>query len=391
MPELSHRIGRISVSATAAMVNEAARLRAAGRDLVDFGAGEPDFPTPAHILESAIAALHAGDTKYTPTGGTEELKRAICQSHARDFRSDYQPNEVLATLGGKHALFNAMSVLVNHGDEVIIPAPYWVSFYDQVRYLGGAPVLVPTDEADGYALPVAAIERALTPRTKVILINSPANPSGAVYTAAAFQAVLEICRRRGLWLVSDECYIRLVYEQAPYSVACEPGSKSCLVISGSLSKTFAMTGWRLGYALGPAPVIAAMLSLQSHSTSNATSFVQKAGAAALLGPQAPINAMLDEYRRRRDLIVAGLRAITGITCALPGGAFYAYPNISGLLGKGRAATAAEFADRLLHQAGIVTVPGEAFGSQGHIRFSYATSREVIREGLSRLAQFTAAA
>jgi aspartate aminotransferase len=389
MSEFSHRIGRISVSATAAMVNEAARLRAEGRDLVDFGAGEPDFATPAHILEAAIAALNDGDTKYTPTGGTDALKRAICQSHARDFGSDYQPREVLATLGGKHALFNAMSVLVNHGDEVIIPAPYWVSFFDQVRYLGGTPVLVATNEDDGYALPVAAIERALTPRTKVILLNSPANPSGAVYTRAAFQAVLEICRRRGLWLVSDECYVRLVYEQAPYSVAGEAESKSCLVISGSLSKTFAMTGWRLGYALGPAPVIAAMLSLQSHSTSNATSFVQKAGIAALLGPQAPITAMLDEYRRRRDLIVAGLRSIAGITCALPGGAFYAYPNISALLGNGRAATAAEFADELLHHAGVVTVPGEVFGSVGHIRFSYATSPAVITEGLTRLARFAA--
>jgi aspartate aminotransferase len=387
------RMSRISVSATAAVVMEAERLRAAGRDLVDFGAGEPDFPTPAHIKRAAQQALDENFTRYTAAGGIAPLKDAIRQAHDRDFASGYAREEVLVTCGGKHALFNAISALVEHGDEVILPAPYWVSFHDQITYAGGIPVIVATDEAAGFTLTIDAITSRLTPRTRIILLNSPANPSGAVFAPELFRAVLEICRERGIWLLSDECYSKFVYSGQPYSAATDaaklPGAKERLIVAGSFSKTYAMTGWRLGYALAPALVIKQMLKLQSHSTSNATSFVQKAGIAALNGPQEPVREMLAEYARRRELIVTGLRAIPGITCNEPAGAFYAYPNITGAMAKKGIATPLDFAGRLLQEAGVVTVPGEAFGTGAHIRFSYAASQDAIREGLKRLTAFCA--
>lgn len=390
---LAARVGRISVSATAAMLGEAERLRATGRSVLDFGVGEPDFPTPEPIQAAAIAALRQGFTRYTPTGGLEELKAAIVEAHRRDFGSDYQPTEALVTVGGKQALFNALSALVDHGDEVILPAPYWVSFRDQIAYAGGVPVVVVTDEAHGFRLELEAVARALTPRTKVIIVNSPANPSGAVVSPATFRGLLELCSRRNLWLVSDECYAKLVYEGEPYSVAREPGSKARLVVAGSLSKSYAMTGWRIGYALAPAPLVRAMLGLQSHSTGNACTFAQKGAVEALRGPQDAVTRMLGEYRRRRQLMVEGLRAIPGVRCAMPAGAFYAYPNIGALLGrKFQGATLAqplEFARQLLHHAGVVTVPGEAFGTCEHVRLSYACSDAAIAEGLMRLDEFCA--
>lgn len=384
------RAGRIAPSATTALIAVAARLRAAGRDLVDFGVGEPDFPTPDHIKQAAVAALAENFTKYTPTGGTAELRAAICDFHRREFGSDYEPAEALVTLGGKQALFNALSMLVDEGDEVILPAPYWVSFRDQIRYAGGCPVLVATDEARGFALDPDAVARAVTPRTKVILLNSPANPSGAVFTPEAFRAVLALCRRHSLWLLSDECYVKLVYDAPAYSVAAEPGAKEWLVVAGSLSKTYAMTGWRLGYALAPPPLIEAMVMLQSHSTGNATAFVQKAAVAALSGTQEPVERMRSEYRRRRQLMVEGLRAIPGIACVMPAGAFYAFPNIAALLGRPSGpATGLEFSAQLLERVGVIAVPGEAFGAPGHLRLSYATAPAIIAEGLRRLADFRA--
>jgi aspartate aminotransferase len=390
VPPLAARAGRIGVSATSAVLAEADRLRAAGRELVDFGVGEPDFATPDHIREAGLEALRAGFTRYTPTAGIAELRAAVASAHARDFGSAYAAADALITVGGKQALFNAVSVLVDDGDEVVVPAPYWVSFVDQIRYAGGRPVLIPSDEERGFGLDLAALERALTGRTKVILLNSPANPSGALIPPELFAAVLDLCRRRGLWLLSDECYAKFVYDDAPYSVGAEPPARERVVIAGSLSKAYVMTGWRIGYALGPPSVIAAMLKLQSHSTSNATSFAQRAAVAALTGTQAPLAAMLAEFRRRRDLIVAGLRAIPGVRCVLPRGAFYAYPNIAALLGRpGGPATTLEFSARLLQDQGVVTVPGEAFGTTEHIRLSYAASEAAIRQGLRRLAAFCA--
>lgn len=392
-PSFTARVSRISVSATAAVVIEAEKLRAAGRDLVDFGAGEPDFATPAHIKQAAVQALEENFTRYTSTGGIAPLKDAIRQSHDRDFRSGFAREEVLVSCGGKHALFNAISALIGHGDEVILPAPYWVSFRDQICYAGGTPVIVPTDEAAGFTLTLEAITARLTPRTRMILLNSPANPSGAVFSPQLFRGVLEVCRERGIWLLSDECYSKFVYQGQPYSAATDaaqlPGAKERLIIAGSFSKTYAMTGWRLGYLLAPAAVIQQAVKLQSHSTSNPTSFVQKGGIAALSGPQEPVREMLAEYTCRRALMVAGLRAIPGIRCTEPAGAFYAYPNISGVMAKKGIATPLEFANRLLQHSGVVTVPGEAFGTDQHLRFSYATSQATIRQGLDRLAAFCA--
>ncbi len=388
VPALAARMGRITVSATAAMVMEAERLRASGADLVDFGAGEHDFPTPEPIKQAAREALDANFTRYTATGGIAPLKDAICRRHAELCGSSFTREQVLVTLGGKHALFNAISALISAGDEVLLPAPYWVSFHDMITYAGGTPVIVPTDEAAGFTLTPAMLTARLTPRTRMILLNSPSNPSGAVFSRELFQAALELCRERGIWLLSDECYLQFVYDGAPYSVAGEPGPLDNLIIAGSLSKTYAMTGWRLGYALGPKAVIAAMLNLQSHSTSNPVSFVQKAAVAALTGSQQPVTDMLAEYRRRRTLMIEGLRSIPGISCTLPQGAFYAYPNIARLLRPG-AATPMEFSGRLLHEAGVVTVPGEAFGTASHLRLSYATSAAQIEKGLDRLRRFCA--
>lgn len=382
-------MARISVSATAAVSMEAEKLRAAGASLVDFGMGEPDFPTPEHIKQAAIAAIQENFTRYTAASGIAALKDAIRQRHRDDFGSQYERDEVLVTVGGKHALFNAISALVDHGDEVILPAPYWVSFKDQITYAGGTPVIVATDEADGFRLSAEMIARQVTARTRMILLNSPSNPSGAVFPPETFRGVLELCRERGIWLLSDECYSKFVYDGRPYSAASEPNAKEWLIIAGSLSKTYAMTGWRLGYLMAPKAVIKAAVNLQSHSTSNATSFVQKAGIAALLGSQEPVSQMLAEYARRRAVIVEGLRAVPGVTCNMPAGAFYAYPNISGLLGKPGVKTPLEFASKLLAEGGVVTVPGEAFGTSSHIRFSYAASLDAIHEGLARFAAFCA--
>ena len=387
-PTFARRMSRISVSATAAMLMEAEKLRGQGQSLVDFGAGEPDFATPEHIKQAAVAALAADFTKYTATGGIAPLKDAICQTHARDFQSSYTREECLVTVGGKHALFNIISALVDHGDEVILPVPYWVSFQDQITYAGGVPVLVATDEERNFLLTPEMVAARVTPRTRMVILNSPSNPSGAIFPPATFRGILELCRERGIWLLSDECYSKLVYEGAPYSVAGEPGAKEHVIIAGSLSKTYAMTGWRLGYALAPKAVIQQALNLQSHSTSNPTSFVQKAGVAALTGSQEAVAAMLTEYRQRRAAIVDRLRAIPGISCVMPAGAFYAYPNVSRLLKPG-CATPLEFSTRLLREAGVVTVPGEAFGTQAHLRLSYATSLENIEAGLVRLRDFVA--
>ncbi|MGN6593995.1 MAG: pyridoxal phosphate-dependent aminotransferase [Terriglobales bacterium] len=386
---LAARTRRIAVSATAAMLQAAARLRAQGRDLVDLGVGEPDFPTPEHIKQAALTALGRNQTRYTEIGGLAELRAAIASAHARDYGSAYAPGQVLATVGGKHGLFNATQVLVDHGDEVIVPSPYWVSFTEQIRYAGGTPVIVPTDESQGFTLPVAAIERALTPRTKVILLNSPANPSGAVFPPATFRAVLEICRRRGLWLVSDECYAQLSYDAPPYSVAGEPGAAERVIIAGSLSKTYAMTGWRIGYTLAPPAIHQAMLSLQSHTTSNTTTFAQYGAIAALSGTQQPVADMRAAYRARRAVIVDGLNAIPGVRCALPAGAFYAYANVGHFLGGQGPQDTMAFSQRLLREAGVVSVPGEAFGTREHVRFSYAAAIPVIAEGLRRLRAFCA--
>jgi len=385
--KLTDRINRIEPSATMAVVAEADKLRQQGIDVVDFGAGEPHFSTPQHIKDAAIAAINANFTKYTAVGGTTELRDAIAKRHAEDFGSTYRREEVIASVGGKHALFNAIQVLVDHGDEVILPVPYWVSFKDIVRYAGGNCVLLDTDEAQNLRITVGMIERLITPRTKVIILNSPSNPSGAVMSPADLSAVVKLAAQRGIWVLSDECYVYLNYTGQQFSVGSLNEYREHMVILGSLSKTYAMTGWRLGYALAPAAVTSAMQKLQSQSTSNPTSIVQKAAVAALNGPQQCVADMRKEYIQLRDHVVNGLRAIPGVKCTLPEGAFYAYPNISAFLGRGGIKTASDLAGKLLREAHVATVPGEGFGTNEHIRVSYATSVKELDRGLERMKKF----
>jgi aspartate aminotransferase len=386
----TERINRIEVSATLAVANEAERLRKGGADLVDFGAGEPHFHTPQHIKEAAIAAIEANFTRYTAVAGVVELRDAIAARHATDFGSAYKREEVVAATGGKQALFNAVQVLIGHGDEVIIPTPAWVSFKDIVGYAGGKSVYVATDEAKGFSLSLEMIERAITPATRAIILNSPTNPSGAIIEPEVFTSIVRLAARRDIWVLCDECYVYLDYSGRRFSGGSITDARERLVIIGSLSKTYAMTGWRLGYALAPAAVISAIAKLQSQSTSNPTSIVQKAAIAALTGPQECVEQMCDEYLRLRDRMVSGLRLIPGIKCNMPLGAFYAYPNVSAFFGRGGIHTATDVAGRLLRDAGVVTVPGEAFGTAEHVRLSYPTKREEIDRGLERMKKFFAA-
>ncbi len=383
-------INRIQPSATMAAVAEADKLRQAGVDVVDWTVGEPHFPTPQHIKEAAIAAIQSNFTRYTAVGGTIELKDAITRRHAQDFGSKYKGDEATASVGGKHVLFNAVQVLVDHGDEVILPVPYWVSFKDIVRYAGGNCVLLATDEAAGFRVTAEAIARLVTPRTKLIILNSPSNPSGAAMSPEDMTEVVRFAAARGIWVMSDECYVYLNYTGREFSVGALNEYRERMIVVGSLSKTYAMTGWRMGYALAPAPVIAAMQKLQSQSTSNPTSILQKAVVGALSGPQQCVAEMRAEYVRLRDHIVKGLRAIPGIECRNPEGAFYVYPNVSAFFGRGGINSPADFSRGLLHRAHVATVPGEGFGTEKHIRISYATSQKELDRGLERLRSFGAA-
>lgn len=388
--KLSERINRIEPSATMAVVAEADKLRQQGVDVVDFGAGEPHFPTPLHVKEAAIAAIQNNFSKYTAVGGTADLRDAIVYRHGADFHSGYKREESMASVGGKHALFNAIQVLVDHGDEVILPVPYWVSFKDIVRYAGGDCVLLETDEAEGFRITAEMVARLVTPRTKLIILNSPSNPSGAVMSPEDIASVVQMAAERGIWVLSDECYVYLNYTGRRFSVGSLRDYRERIVIIGSLSKTYAMTGWRLGYALAPASVISAMQKLQSQSTSNPTSIVQKAAVTALKGPQECVEEMRQEYIKLRDHVVSGLRAIAGVKCTLPEGAFYAYPNISAFFGRGGVHSAAELAGKLLREAHVAAVPGEGFGTRDHIRISYATSQSELDRGLERMRKFLSA-
>ncbi|HEX4165253.1 MAG TPA: pyridoxal phosphate-dependent aminotransferase [Bryobacteraceae bacterium] len=385
--EIAERISTISVSSTMKVAADADRLRREGVDVVDFGAGEPDFLTPKNIKDAAIRAIEANFTKYTNAGGTPELRTAICERHHLDFGTNYTASECLVTVGGKHAIFNMIQALVNPGDEVIIPVPYWVTYKDVVNYAGARCVFVETDEDNGFEVMAKLLEKYITPKTKLVIINSPSNPSGAVLSDAEFRKILELTAKHEIYLMTDECYCQFVYEGKPFSIASVSGAKDMVVVAGSLSKTYAMTGWRVGFALAPAPIINAMAKLQSHSTSNPTSIAQKAGLEAMTGPQESVSAMLAEYRMRRDFVIERLRKIPGVKIGTPKGAFYAYPNVSVAYGSGRVKSSMEFATRLLEQAHVAVVPGEAFGTNDHVRISYATSMSELERGLDRIHNF----
>ena len=381
------RIGRIEVSATMAITAEALKLKAQGVDLADFGAGEPHFATPRHIKDAAIQAIEKNFTRYTNVAGTPEVRKAIVDRHACDFGSNYTPEECVFTTGGKLALFNAVQVLVDHGDEVILPVPYWVSFKDIIQYAGGKPVMVQSREAENFRITSSMIEAAITPKTRAIILNSPSNPSGAVVSPEDLEAIVRLAHKHGIYVLLDECYVYLNYTGEIVSGGSFTDCKEHIVVLGSLSKTYAMTGWRAGFALGPKPVIAAIGKLQSQSTSNAASMVQQASIAAVSGSQECVSEMRAEYLKLRDKVLEGFQSIPGLTCTVPQGAFYVYPNVRGFVGKGGIRSAADLAAKLLSEAHVVVVPGEAFGTSEHIRLSYAVSHDVIEKGVTRIRKY----
>ena len=384
---LTDRINRIEVSATMAITAEALKMKAAGIDLANFGAGEPHFNTPQHIKDAAIEAIEKNFSRYTAVPGIPEVRKAIVERHAADFGSNFAVDECVFTTGGKLALFNAIQVLVDHGDEVVLPVPYWVSFKDIIEYAGGKVVYVESDEREDFRITAKMIEAAITPKTKAIILNTPSNPSGAVVSAADLEAIVRLAHARGIYLLLDECYAYLTYTGKPVSGGTFTDCKEHVVILGSLSKTYAMTGWRAGFALGPKQIISAMSKLQSQSTSNATSFVQKAAVAALTSSQQCVSEMRADFLKLRDQVLAGLKTIPGITCSVPQGAFYVYPNVSAFFGKGGLKTASDVAAKLLNEARVVVVPGEAFGTAEHIRISYAASAGVVDEGVKRMREY----
>jgi aspartate aminotransferase len=381
---VSQNVARMQSSATMAAMQAAEALRAAGLNVCDFGAGEPDFDTPENIKQAAAAAMKAGRTKYTSAGGIRELQKSIIDFYRVTFGTEYQPAEVMATAGGKQAIFNAVVTLINPGDDVLIPKPYWVTFPEVVVFAGGNPVFIETEETD-FVLSYEQVERAITPHTKLLILNSPSNPSGRVLPPDDFRRIMELTSERGIYVVSDECYLRFVYAPAQvFSAASLPAElRSHLCIAGSFSKTYAMTGWRVGYALAPAEWTKAMLKVQGHSTSNTNSIAQWAAVEALNGPQESVGEMLAEYTRRREWLLNALCDIPGITCSEPEGAFYAFPDVRGCLKNGMK-TSGEFAQRLLEEEHTVVTDGAGFGAEGYVRISYATSMAQIKEGVERI-------
>jgi aspartate aminotransferase len=386
---LADRLKTLAPSPTLAMQAKAKAMRAQGIDVISFGAGEPDFDTPRRIKDAAIRAIEQGQTKYTEVGGVPELRAAVCQKFKRDNGLDYAPDEVTVSCGAKHTLYNLFMALVNPGDEVLIPSPYWVSYPEQVRLLGGVPVPVATPESTGFDLDPAELRRAVTPRTRMIVLDSPGNPTGAVFSPAALAEVAKLAVERDLWIVSDECYEALTYEGRHVSIASLSAEvKARTIVVNTCSKAYAMTGWRIGYAAGPKPVIKAMTDVQSQVTSNPASVSQWAAVEALGGPQDEVAKMAGEFDRRRRVIIAALNAVPGVHCVMPKGAFYAFPNVSGLFGKrargGILRGSADVCAFLLDEARIATVAGIDFGSDAHLRLSYATGLETITTGLARM-------
>ena len=398
MPRISRRVAAIAESATLAIDAKAKALKAAGEDVIGFGAGEPDFPSPRHVVQAAAAACHQPRFhRYTPTAGLPELRAAVAAKTMRDSGLRVDANQVLVTNGGKQALFQAFAALLDPGDEVLLPAPYWVTYPEAIALAGGVPVVVPTGAAGGFRATVEQLEAATTSHTKLLVFVSPCNPTGAVYPREELAAVGRWAAGRGLWVLTDEIYEHLVYGDASFHslpvVVPELGDR-CVVVNG-VAKTYAMTGWRVGWLIGPPDVVAAATNLQSHATSNVGNVSQAAALAAVSGDLQAVAEMRAAFDRRRRRIVELLRAIPGVTCVEPQGAFYAFPSLEGVLGRelrGRLPmTTMELADLILEEAKVAVVPGEAFGAPGYVRFSYALGDDDLVEGVTRIAKLLAEA
>jgi len=388
--KLAARVAKIKPSETLAITAKANALRAEGRDVIGFGAGEPDFDTPANIKSAAIRAIEAGFTKYTPVGGTDELKDAIIAKLKRDNALEYKRSQVVVSCGAKHTLYNLAQALFDAGDEVIIPAPYWVSYPDIVVLAGGTPVIVDTLEKDGFKMKPEQLQAAITSRTRAVVINSPSNPTGAAYSPEELKALAAVLLDKEILVICDDIYEKIIYADFPFAnvAQVEPKLKDRTIVVNGVSKAYAMTGWRIGYAAGPEQIIAAIGKIQSQNTSNPASISQKAAVEALNGDQSVVDKMVIEFRKRRDIIVQSLNGIEGIKCLSPEGAFYVFPNVSNIYGRSfqgkKITNSTELIDYLLDEANVATVPGAAFGNDSHIRLSYATSLKNIEEGMKRI-------
>ena len=391
MTTIAERTKLIKPSVTLAIAAKAGKLRSEGIDVVNFSAGEPDFDTPEHIKAAAVEALRKGMTKYTDVKGIEPLRAAIVHKYEREHGLSYRKEDVLVSCGAKHSVYNVLQAIVNPGDEILIPAPYWVSYSDMALLAGGVPKLIPTNETTGFRITAEQLEAALTAKTRVFVLNSPCNPTGASYDKDELLAIARVLEKHNCLIISDDIYEKIVYDnfRVHNLVALSPGVRDRTIIVNGVSKTYAMTGWRIGYAIGPADIISAAAKIQSQSTSNPTSIAQAAALEAISGPQIEVDRMVREFKQRRDVIVDKLNALPGIRCLKPQGAFYVFPNVSNLLGRTangkKLASPCDLADYLLEEAKVAVVPGEDFGSKEHIRFSYATALEDIEKGCKRIA------
>lgn len=392
---ISQRARKISPSPTLAMAAKAKQMRADGIDVVSFDAGEPDFDTPQHIKDAACKSLQEGFTKYTPVAGTPDLKRAICEKLKADNGLDYEPSQIIVSLGAKHSIYNAVLATIDPGDEVIIPAPYWVSYPEIVKMADGVPVYVETDESTGFTMPIERLKEAITPKTRMLILNSPSNPTGGVYNRTQIEEIAQLAVDKGFYVLSDEIYEKIIYDGRKHvSIASlGPEIKKLTITVNGFSKAYSMTGWRLGYVAAEKEIVDAMEAIQSHSASNMVSFTQPAAVAALKGPQDVVDKMVSEFDRRRKYIVERLNSIDGVKCTMPGGAFYVFPNVSGLFGRRHGNKTIDGSDAFcafaLEEARIATVAGSGFGADNYVRFSYATSIENIEKGMDRLAEAVA--
>jgi aspartate aminotransferase len=391
---LARRMAGVAGSPTLGVSALARTLRAQGRDVVDFGSGEPDFDTPEHIKQAAIKALNEGFTKYTTPSGIDELKDAIVDKLKRDNGLSYRREQIVVSCGAKHTLHNLAQVLFNPGDEVILPAPYWTTYETIIQMAEAVPIIIPTTEHEGFRASVEMIERRVTPRTKAIMLNSPCNPTGSMYSRDELAAIAALAMARGIYMIADDIYEKIIFDGRAHTSIIQlmtEVSELGILVNG-FSKTYAMTGWRLGYAAGPREIVAAMGNYQSQTTSNPTSFAQKAGVEALRGPQGAVAIMVQEFEQRRNYVVERLNAMEGVSCFRPMGAFYAFPNVSGTYGRhspsGQITNSSSFAEHLLQTGGVAVVPGEAFGDERCIRLSFATSMAQLHAGLDRMEQFT---